>query len=235
MSKHALLIGNSDGIGRRLTQRLLDQGWRVSGLSRSPSSVRHDAYTHEVCNVRADGYRDKLSAVDARDAVDLCVYCAGIGEALTPDALGQGDLAFERHTFEVNLMGAIHAFEIVGGAMLRRDTGHFIALSSLADATAAPSTPSYNASKAGMSVWFESLGLTIPKGSGVAVTNVRFGFVDTKMAKAPATPFKLSVDQAVDILLRAIDKRPLRVSRPRMMVLLVGLWRWLNQWKIRLR
>jgi NAD(P)-dependent dehydrogenase (short-subunit alcohol dehydrogenase family) len=33
---HALIVGNSDGIGLALTRRLLGEGWRVTGVSRSP-------------------------------------------------------------------------------------------------------------------------------------------------------------------------------------------------------
>ena len=58
---------------------------------------------------------------------------------------------------------------------------------------------------------------------GVAVTTVRFGFVDTKMAKADRTPAMMSVPEAVDILIHAITRRPVRVSRPRRAALAVGL------------
>ncbi len=37
-AKKAVIIGNSDGIGLALTKRLLNSGWNVLGLSRSPSS-----------------------------------------------------------------------------------------------------------------------------------------------------------------------------------------------------
>ena len=43
--------------------------------------------------------------------------------------------------------------------------------------------PSYSASKAGLSSWLGGLALAL-RPRGVHVTNVRLGFVDTKMAKA---------------------------------------------------
>jgi NAD(P)-dependent dehydrogenase (short-subunit alcohol dehydrogenase family) len=76
-----------------------------------------------------------------------------------------------------------------------------------------------------MSSYFESLALTLrPK--GIAVTNIRFGFVDTKMAKAPVRPFMISADKAASIILRALKKRPIRLSYPLPMVMLVRLFRW---------
>jgi len=47
--------------------------------------------------------------------------------------------------------------------------------------------PAYNASKAALSSYVEGLSLAL-RGTGVALTNVRLGFVDTKMAKASAKP-----------------------------------------------
>ena len=39
-ARRALVIGNSDGIGRTFTDLLLAGGWEVSGLSRSDGSSR---------------------------------------------------------------------------------------------------------------------------------------------------------------------------------------------------
>ncbi|MCB9089370.1 MAG: SDR family NAD(P)-dependent oxidoreductase [Calditrichae bacterium] len=58
----------------------------------------------------------------------------------------------------------------------------FIGLSSLADEMISAEAPSYHAAKAGFSNYLEGLALAL-KPSGVRVTNLRFGFVDTKMAK----------------------------------------------------
>ena len=76
----------------------------------------------------------------------------------------------------------------------------------------------------------ESLALAV-KSKGVAITNVRFGFVDTKMAKGDHKPFMMTVDRAVDYLLRCMDKRPIRFSRPRTMAILVRLAGWARRLK----
>ncbi|MFT4569323.1 MAG: short-subunit dehydrogenase [Hyphomicrobiaceae bacterium] len=236
--KHALVIGDSDGIGLALTRRLIGEGWSVSGISRSElelPDLADSAYTHLTCDVRAEDFRQRLQELDQNHPVDLCVYCAGVGEELDLVALKAGQLANDAATFDVNLNGAVAAMEIIGGAMLRRDSGHFITLSSLADATPSASAPSYAASKAAMSYYFESLGLALPRSSGVAITNVRYGFVDTKMAKSPVRPFMMSVPRAVDVVMRAIQTRPLRVTKPWPMAAIMSVLRWTTQWRIRLR
>ena len=51
--RHALVIGNTDGIGLALTRRLLADGWAVTGLSRRPAAVEHDRYVHVAADVTA--------------------------------------------------------------------------------------------------------------------------------------------------------------------------------------
>jgi len=46
------------------------------------------------------------------------------------------------------------------------------------------------------------------------MTNVRFGFVDTKMAKGDVKPFMMNVENAVDHLLTCIRRKPRRYTAP---------------------
>ncbi|WP_433040376.1 SDR family NAD(P)-dependent oxidoreductase [Dactylosporangium sp. CS-033363] len=200
----ALVVGNTDGIGLALTRRLLSQGWSVVGISRRASAVEHASYEHVVADMGTD-------AVPAVGEVDLCVYAAGIGEPLD-----LADLSQQTAALRVNLLGAALVAERVLPGMLARGSGHFVGLSSLSDILVTPAAPGYAASKAGLTSYLLSLGKAL-RPHGVAVTAVRFGFVDTKMAKAPVTPFKISVEEAVDVLMRAVAKRPLVVSYPRRM------------------
>jgi len=223
--KLALIIGNSDGIGLGLTRRLLDLGWRVQGFSRSLCPIEKDLYSHCVVDVTSGEFPDVLSAA-ITDKIDLCVYCAGIGEEFRTDALAR-----ERLVFEVNLMGAMKTLEAVLPTMIERNGGHIIVLSSIADQLISPEAPSYSASKAGLSSYIESMALAV-RDRNVAITNVRFGFVDTKMAKGGSRPFMMTVDRAVDHLLHCIKKRPVRYTRPRIMVLLVRLLRFASWLKM---
>jgi len=210
----AIIIGNSDGIGLALTQKLLKQGWSIKGFSKSPSRVIHESYIHSTISVDDERYPALLSEAAKSASLDLCVYCAGIGELLNLI-----DMQPEVKIFEVNLTGLVKTVSAIIPEMTKAGKGHFIGLSSLADDLLLPDSPSYSASKAGFSNYLESLALALrPK--GVYVTNVRFGYVDTKMAKGDSLPFMMSSEKAVEHLIKCIDKRPIRYSAPWMMMLL---------------
>jgi short-subunit dehydrogenase len=213
----ALVIGASDGIGAATARRLAADGWGVTTLSRRAADI--------VCDVTDPAYRATLASVIAeRGPFRVCVYCPGIG-----DRLSWSDLAAEARVFEVNLMGAVATAEVMLPAMLAANEGHLVVLSSLADELISPESPSYNASKAAMTSYFEGLARALRRrGSPIAVTNVRFGFVDTKMAKSETKPFLIRADDAAEVIVRALRKRPVRVTHPLRMAILVRLLRWLS-------
>jgi short-subunit dehydrogenase len=205
----AILIGNSDGIGLATTKILLERGWRIEGISRSESPVDDPSYTHSVARVEEEDYPEILRSLVSEDKpLDLCIYFVGIG-----DLLDVGRMDKEVNVFEVNLMGMVKTAAVVIPAMVRLGGGHFIGLSSVADAMLSPEAPSYHASKAGFSTYLESLALAL-KPKGVFVSNVRFGFVDTKMAKGDVRPFMMSVERAAGHMLKVIERRPYRYTAP---------------------
>ena len=225
MHSIAAVIGNSDGIGLSLTRELLGQGWKVSGISRSASPVENPEYTHSIGRVQDPGYPAVLQGRIGERPVDLCVYCAGIGNPLDPLHMDS-----EAEALEVNLLGMVKTAAVVIPSMVERGTGHFIGLSSVADELLSPEAPGYHASKAGVTSYLESLALAL-KPQGIRVTNVRFGFVDTKMAKGDVKPFMLSVEQATRHLFTCIEKKPVRSTAPRIVIPLVKFRRWMMRLK----
>lgn len=221
LGKTALLVGNSDGIGLEVTRRLIAHGWQVTGISRSASSVSAPSYVHHVGDVTSPEYPGLLGRLADSSDFDVCGYFAGIGELVDPTNMdGEVDVV------DVNLMGMIRTAAGVVPGMVRRGGGQFIGVSSLADELLSGEAPSYHASKAGFSSYLGSLALTL-KPTGVAVTNVRFGFVDTKMAKGDRKPLMMSVDQAADHIEQCLETRPRVHVAPRGAVPLVKLRKWM--------
>ncbi len=211
----ALLVGNSDGIGLATTRRLLAAGWDIIGVSRSESPITSTTYHHRVADVGDDKYPALIAELVLKGSLDLCIYFVGIGELLDPL-----DMSGETRIIDVNLTGMVRTAAAVIPLMGKRGQGHFIGVSSLADELLSAEAPSYHASKAGFSNYLGGLALAL-KPKGVYVTNVRFGFVDTKMAKGDVKPFMMSVEKAVDHLEFCIRKKPVCHTAPKMAILLV--------------
>ncbi len=209
------MVGNSDGIGLAATKRLLMDEWTIIGISRSESPIRHPRYGHRIADVAHSIYPELLEALTAEYPFDFCLYSAGIGELLD-----LSDMRREARIIDVNLTGMVKTAAALIPGMIDRRSGHFMGISSVADELLSAESPSYHASKAGFSQYLESLALAV-KPKGVFITNIRFGFVDTKMAQGDVKPFMLSVEKAVDHLLICMKKKPVRYTAPGLAVPLV--------------
>jgi len=226
VSNRAIIIGNSDGIGLAMTRALLDRGWKVEGISRSASPIDDASCEQITADVRDDDFPSKLEALlESGDPVDLCLYCAGIGELLDPVHM-EGEVEI----FRVNLLGLVKTAACVIPLMAEQGRGHFIGLSSLADELLSPEAPSYHASKAAFSNYLEGLALAL-KPTGVHVSNVRFGFVDTKMAKGDVKPFMITVERAAEHLLKCMKRKPVRYTAPWTAIPIVKLFGWIRRLK----
>jgi NAD(P)-dependent dehydrogenase (short-subunit alcohol dehydrogenase family) len=218
--RRALVIGNTDGIGLAVTRRLLGEGWAVAGVSRRASPLEGaSGYAHTVADVSAPDYPLALRGLlAARGPFEVCVYCAGIGELW--DEAGFTD---DGRVFRVNLLGAVETAAVVLPPMMAAGRGHFVGLSSIGDGVSS-AAPSYSASKAGLSSYLEGLALTL-RPRGVRVTNLRFGFVDTKMAKSRTRPFMITAERAAAVVARCLQRRPARYTYPKAMALLAWVLR----------
>lgn len=215
MQLTAMLVGNSDGIGLSTTRRLLAAGWDIIGVSRSESPIVSTTYHHRVADVSDNKYSELIDELVLKGSLDLCIYFVGIGELIDPL-----DMNGEARIIDVNLTGMVKTATAVIPQMVKRGQGHFIGISSLADELLSAEAPSYHASKAGFSNYLGGLALAL-KPKGVYVTNVRFGFVDTKMAKGDVKPFMMSVEKAVDHLESCISKKPVFYTAPRIAIPLI--------------
>lgn len=215
MGKRALLVGNSDGMGLATTRKLIDMGWNILGISRSQSSIKDKNYKHLIADVSDEEYPKLLKKFVAETSLDLCIYFVGVGELL--DLLNMEN---EVKVIDINLTGMVKTAAGVIPRMVERGEGHFMGISSVADELLSAEAPSYHASKAGLSNYLGGLAIALEP-RGVKVTNIRFGFVDTKMAKGDVKPFMMSVEKAVECIELCIREKPVLYTAPRIVVPLV--------------
>lgn len=213
--QRALLIGNSDGIGLAATKRLLTDELNIIGISRSGSPIKHPHYHHHIADVGDINYTELLDQLLLEFSFDLCIYFAGIGKLLDLK-----NMRTEPRIIDVNLTGMVSTAAAIIPKMVDAGKGHFIGISSIADELLSAEAPAYYASKAGFSNYLGGLALAL-KSKGIFVTNVRFGFVDTKMAKGDVKPFMMSAEKAVDHLQTCIAKRPACYTAPCIIIPLI--------------
>ncbi len=227
MTYNILIIGNSDGIGAAVTQALLREGHHVVGVSRSPSPLGQEGPHHIVHDVSAEDYPEKLQQVLKQEGpFDVCIYCAAIGASLPLP-----DCSQEAHVIDVNFTAMVRTLGIVLPAWITRGTGHFIGLSSLADDFYNKDAPSYTASKAGVSHYLVSMALRLRK-HGIFITNIRFGFVDTKLPKASWKPLMMTADQAAKHVLHCLKTRPIQLSVPKVAGAVLHGIRWIQSLRV---
>lgn len=227
MTHKILLIGNSDGIGAAVTRALIARGEEVVGLSRSPSPLGPDGPRHVVQDIAAPEYPQVLQTLLAEDGpFDACIFCAAIGSELRLP-----DFSPEAHVIEVNFTAMVRTLAALAPDWLQRGNGHFIGLSSLADDFYNPDAPSYTASKAGFSNYLVSMALKL-RPHGVFVTNIRFGFVDTKLPKASWKPLMMTADQAAHQVLHCLQTQPIQLSVPKLAGLALHGIRWMQSIRI---
>ena len=227
MTQKILLIGNSDGIGAAVTRALIARGELVVGLSRSSSPLGPNGPRHVVQDIAAPEYPQVLQHLLATEGpFDACIFCAAIGSELRLP-----DLSQEARVIEVNFTAMVRTLAVVMPGWIEAQQGHFIGLSSLADDFYNSDSPAYTASKAGFSNYLVSLALKL-RPSGVFITNIRFGFVDTKLPKASWKPLMMTADQAATYVLKCLRTRPIQLSVPKIAGAAIHAIRWVQSVRV---
>ncbi len=154
-----------------------------------------------------------LQAFDDAHPVDLVIANAGI--SIDKDNSSLDDFSIIRKTMDVNIGGVLNTVEPLLSRMTARGRGQVAVMASLASFIGLPYSASYNASKAAVRVWGESIRYVLKK-SGVGVTVICPGFVVSRMtADAPfPMPFLMTSARASAIIRRGLANNRPRIAFP---------------------
>ena len=144
--------------------------------------------------------------------IDLLVANAGTGQATPAEDL---DRNVARKMIDLNVRAFTDTVALVLPMMLKRGTGHIVALSSLAAFRGLPGNAVYCAGKAFVATFMESLRADL-SGTGVHTTTVYPGWVKTDMVKKNThkMPQLLTPEKVAKRIWRAIEKKETNVALP---------------------
>ena len=177
----ALITGTTQGLGRALAERLLADGWTVHGFARGPQELTHAHFTAHAVDVTDEAaVRSAVSTVAAAGRIDLLVNNAGVA-SMNALLLTPGSVADQ--LMRVNYLGTFHCLQAVGKVMVRQRAGRIINLTTVAVPLSLEGEAAYVASKAAVEALTKVAAKELAP-SGVVVTAVGFGPVDTKLTRA---------------------------------------------------
>ncbi|GGX02135.1 oxidoreductase [Streptomyces malachitofuscus] len=188
----ALVTGASSGIGAAVARRLSAEGWRLVLNGRDAERLRRVAERAPASVFPADltqpGVEHRLTrfALERTGRVDLLVAGAGIGWAgdfrtMPPSALEE--------VVEVDLLATLRLVRQVLPHMAEAGSGRLVLIGSLAGTVGVREEAVYSAAKAALGAFADSLRYEL-RGSGVAVSLVVPGVVDTPFFERRGTPYR---------------------------------------------
>ncbi|WP_207515300.1 SDR family NAD(P)-dependent oxidoreductase [Longitalea luteola] len=205
-----IIIGASSGIGRELAKQYIALGHTVAVTGRRQELLlelkRQHPAIHTACfDVQGAEAIGQLEALIARmGGLDLLIYSAGYGEP-SEDLVA----AIEIDSTATNVMGFVKIAAFTFNYYLKQGGhGQLAVISSVAAVRGNSFTPAYSAGKAYISNYAEGLNIKARKlNTSIFITDIRPGFVNTKMAKGQGQFWAAPVEKAARQIRTAIAAR----------------------------
>ncbi len=221
-----LITGASSGIGEAVAYAVAQRGARVLLVARRAEELERVRHKVEQIGAEAEAWSVDLTDGPAVDALIEEVLVRHGGVDYLVNNAGRSirrslDLSYDRfHDFErtmaINYFAPLRLTLGLVPAMRKQRFGHVVNVVTWGVQMKAPKFSAYIASKTALDTFARIAGRET-YGDNVTFTNVRLPLVRTDMiaateayAKAPA----LSSEQAADMVVRALEDRPITISVP---------------------
>jgi short-subunit dehydrogenase len=228
-----LIIGASSGIGRELARLYASAGHTVGATGRRLEwleSLQRE-FPHRIriaCfdAVAPDAAEQLAQLAERMGGLDILVFNAGWGDL--SDTL---DWKIDKPTVDINVNAFLTAIHFGWDYFIRQGSGHLVTVSSIAGTRGNRHSPAYSAAKAFQSIYFEGLYIKVRKMKiRLNVTDIRPGYVDTKMSKGPVAFWVAPPEKAARQIARAIGRKRRVAYITRRWRLVALLFRWIPAW-----
>ena len=201
-----IIIGATSGIGKELAQQYAATDHTVAVTGRRQELLlelkKQDPGIHTACfDVQTVEAIERLqSLIAGMGGLDLLIYSAGYGEP--SEELAE---EIEIDSTATNVMGFVKITAFTFNYFRQQGHGQLAVISSVAALRGNSWTPAYSASKAYVSNYSEGLNIKAGKLKvDIVVTDIRPGFIKTKMAKGAGQFWVAPVEKAARQIRAAI-------------------------------
>lgn len=194
MHSSVLITGGASGLGRELAKR-----WAKAGAKVCIADVNEQRALEvleeikllgveavfELCDITDESHiaRVKQSLIEKWQQVDLVINNAGIASA---DSLEDEDISQWQQILEINLLGAVKVTKAFAPLFKQQGGGYFLNIASQAGITPIPKMGSYNASKAALVSFSETMYLELLD-DNIGISVMCPGFFKTNLKESLKT------------------------------------------------
>jgi short-subunit dehydrogenase len=208
--KKIIIIGASSGIGREIACRYVAQGHKVGITGRRLNLLNElkEKYPEQISvscfDVMEEGSQQKIKKlIEELEGLDLLIYNSGVGDPST-----ELNWETENITTKTNVNGFVEIVSHAFNYFVKKGNGQIAITSSVAAVRGNSWSPAYSASKAFMSNYAEGLNSKAGRlEKDIVVTDIRPGFINTKMAKGNGRFWVIPKEKAARQMICAIEKK----------------------------
>lgn len=208
--KKIIIVGASSGIGREIACRYVINNNRVGITGRRENLLNElkkkypDQIFVSCFDVMENENQQKIQQlIQEVGGLDLLIYNSGYG-----DVSKDLNWEIENATTKTNVNGFVEIVSYAFNHFVEQGHGQIAITSSVAAVRGNSWAPAYSASKAFMSNYAEGLNIKAKRlQKDVTITDIRPGFVDTKMAKENGQFWVIQKEKAAEEIIRAIERK----------------------------
>jgi len=192
MDKTAVITGASSGIGATIAEYLANEGANVVLAARriAPLEANRDKINNRgkgkaiavETDVSSSASVEAMVNKAEREFGKIDIYVNNAGLMLEAK-LTSGEVEQWEQMIDVNIKGVLYGIHSVLPQMIARESGHIINLSSVSGQEVTKNSPVYSATKFAVRALSMGMEKELAR-TGVRVTNISPGMVDTDMAQS---------------------------------------------------
>lgn len=210
MAQKIIIVGASSGIGREIACKYVAGGNKVGITGRRENLLNEleEKFPGQIFtsafDVMGNENQDRIQKlIEIIGGLDLLIYNSGFG-----DPSKELNFDIENTTTKTNVNGFIEIVSYAFNFFAVQGYGQIAITSSVAAVRGNSWAPAYSASKAFMSNYAEGLNIKARRlKTNIVVTDIRPGFMNTKMAKGNGQFWIVPKEKAADQIINAIKKK----------------------------